>query len=78
LAFHECSGIIGIFGAEFANAIWMKPQTRMIRLIPESDKNFHKKTKGLAQILNITLIDILGDFGPFPDLNVNDIEKNLK
>ena len=32
--FHRCRGVIGIYGAEFANLIWMKPKSKAIVINP--------------------------------------------
>lgn len=75
--FQACKGIIGIKGAEFANLIWLQPQSRVI-LIKPHNMNTLPIQRCLAKIINLNnYVEIETDQGHFPTLNAEILEQYL-
>jgi len=76
--FESSRGIIAIRGAEFANLIWMKPESLVILIEPShhADRT-PPMQKGLANILNLKYIEIETTQGLYPALKPEMIEQYL-
>jgi len=70
--FQHCKGIVGIKGAEFANLIWMKPQSKVILLRPLS-MDTRPEQKSLSNILGLDYHEITTQGGFYPTLNGEEI-----
>jgi hypothetical protein len=74
--FQSCKGIIGIKGAEFANLIWLKPQSQVVLIRPSSMKT-PPVQRELSRMLDLNYVEIETDDGFFPKLDYNVLEQHL-
>jgi len=75
-AFQNCKGIVGIRGAEFANLIWMKPESKVI-LIQPFNMRPPPIQKSLAKFLGLNYFEIRTKESKYPRLNADLISKYL-
>ena len=66
--FNQAKGIIGIKGAEFANLIWMRENSRVIQIRPNSMRTPNVQFK-LATLLNLNFIEVITEEGNFPSMS---------
>ena len=66
--FHNCRGVIGVIGAEFANIIWMEPKAKVVVIRP-SRIALAELTRALARLLKLEFHEMSTDEGCHPELN---------
>lgn len=57
-AFSNCRGIAGIYGAEFANVVWMPPDTPVIWIYDTNTNHIPWITKQLSQLLRLRFVPV--------------------
>ena len=72
IVFQNCKGVIGIKGAEFANLMWMKPNSKVIIIWPTNMKS-HPFQEALSKILGLKYHEIITNEGSFPKLNADSV-----
>lgn len=65
--FNNCKGVIGIKGAEFSNLVWMRKQSKMVVITPDSMKT-PPIYKNLGELLGIQFKEISGGNTNSPSL----------
>ncbi len=73
---HVSKGLIGIKGAEFANLLWMKEQSKVLLIRPASMKTPPVQNT-LAALMNLYFTEIVSEEEKYPSLLKLNIEKNL-
>lgn len=76
-AFRCCKGICGIYGAEFANVIWMQPGTVVMWVYKSTTNYIPWMTKQLSQLLNLRFIPIKAADDEAPALPVDSVSSWL-
>ena len=66
-AFHYCSGMIGIRGAEFANLVWVRPGAKVIMVTPDSMKK-PSVQRFLGKVMQVEFSEVTVD-SDHPDLS---------
>jgi hypothetical protein len=74
--FFHCKGVVGIEGAEFANIIWLKANSKVILIHPVA-LNLPPIIRLSAELLSHDYIQVDDDQGYYPVLGVETIEKHL-
>lgn len=77
LAFSTCQGISGIFGAEFANVVWMQPGTSVIWIYNSTASRIPWITRELSQLLKLRFVPIKAANDVAPSLPVNSLRNWL-
>ncbi len=66
--FSRCQGVAGIYGAEFANVIWMQPGTPVIWIYSASAKRLPWMTEQLSLLLRLRFMPIKAVDDSAPEL----------
>lgn len=71
VAFADCKGVAGIFGAEFANIVWMPPSAIVIWIYNHGATQIPWVTQQLSQLLQLNFIPVKAKDDNTPTLPVD-------